>query len=76
MVLAPNGDRAVPASLDCLISLCRQDTASYYIVTTMLAPSGDRAVPVLFDLLYCHNDAFSKWRQGGAHITGLFDFCT
>ena len=42
----------------------------------MLAPSGDRAVPALFDLLYCHHDAYSKWRQVGARITVLSDSCT
>ena len=55
----------------CLILLCRCDTA---IVTTMLAPSGDRAVPALFNLLYGHHDACSKWRQGGARITGCLIF--
>ena len=43
---------------------------------TMLAPNGDRAVPALFDLLYCHYDACSMWRQGGARITVLSDLCT
>ena len=51
----------------------------------MLAPNGDRAVPVLSDfsfgihgtaILYCHSDACSKWRQGGARITVLSDLCT
>ena len=49
----------------------------------MLAPSGDRAVPALSDfsfgiqetvILYCHSGACSKWRQGGARITGLYAF--
>ena len=25
-------------------------------------------------ILYCHSGACSKWRQGGARITGLYDF--
>ena len=41
----------------------------------MLAPSGDRAVPALFDLLYGHHDACSKWREGGARITGCLILC-
>ena len=47
--------------------LCRWDTASYYIVTTVLAPNGDRAVPALFDLLYCHHDACSSGDRAGPH---------
>ena len=42
-----------------------------------------RAVPALFDfsfgiqetvILYCHSGACSKWRQGSARITGLYEF--
>ena len=40
-MLAPNGDRAVPA----LSILVVKTTLLYCIVRLMLAPSGDRAVP-------------------------------
>ena len=75
-MLAPNGDRAVPA----LSILVVNTTRLYCIVRLMLAPSGDRAVPAsLFffifvgvigrcQLLCCYPNACSKWRQGGARI--------
>ena len=48
-MLAPNGDRTVPA-----LSIFIAKTCLYGIVRLMLAPSGDRAVPAsLFCLILC-----------------------
>ena len=48
-MLAPNGDRAVPALSIFVVKITRL----YCIVRLMLAPSGDRAVPAsLFFYIY------------------------
>ena len=63
------------ARITVVYDFCVGRTLPVTIVITMLAPSGDRAVPALFDLLYDHHDACSEWRQGGARITVVYDFC-
>ena len=34
-----------------------------------------RLVYINLSFPYCHSGAFSEWSQGGARITGLYDFC-
>ena len=77
-MLAPSGDRAVPALSDFWFGM----KLSFVYCHSGACSNNDRAVPTALyclifghcQLLYCHNDVCSKWRQGGAGITELSDF--
>ena len=79
VVLAPSGDRAVPASLDCMIFFVDR-TLPVTIICILLLPQcllqmeTGRGPHCLICCII--HDACSTLRQGGARITVLSDLCT